>query len=91
MGRCADKMAWTKPSLSLKSQTTGIRSTTRLGLHCNGDVTFGGRGPKTSHLKLTKVKKYGILAEITKFNAHQIFPLYNTHSKWEGIVSGNIA
>ena len=56
MGRCADKDSLAKAFLSLKSQATGTRSTSRLGLHRSGDITFGGWGP----------------ARITKFKTHQI-------------------
>jgi len=76
MGRCADKDSLAKAFLSLKSQATGTRSTTGIGLHRSGDITFGGRGPESPNLKLTKLNYNGILAEITKFNANQIFLLY---------------
>ena len=50
----------------------------RLGLYRSGDATFGGQDPKSPNLKLAKLK-HGVLAEITKFIAHQTFPLYSTY------------
>ena len=38
------RQKWPIPSLSMKQQATGTRSTTRLGLYRSGDITFGGRG-----------------------------------------------
>ena len=75
------KTARSWPSLSLKSQATGTRSTTRLGLHRSSDVTFGGRGSK---IKTRQIKKIWHLAEIAKFNAHQILPLYSIFPTYRG-------
>ena len=40
------------------------------------------RGSKSPNLKFTKLKKYSLLAEIAKFNARQIFPLYGICIAW---------
>ena len=72
MGSCADKNCQAKPSLSLKSQAMGLDQPQ--GLDCI--ITFGGQGPKSPKIKLAELKKYGVLAEIAKFNAHRFFPLY---------------
>ena len=55
MGRCANKTAQPRPSLSLRPQATSIRSITRLGLYHNSDIIFGGWGPKLPNLKLWAV------------------------------------
>ena len=56
MGRCANKTTQPRPSLSLRSQATGTQSTTRLGLHHSGDVTFGHWDTKLPILNLAKFK-----------------------------------
>ena len=48
----------------------------RLDLHHNIDITFGESRSQIAKSKLAKLKRYGVLVEIVKFNAHQIFLLY---------------
>jgi len=41
-------------------------------------------GVEVPKLKLAKLKKYGVLAEIAKFNAHQILLLYSIFPTYRG-------
>jgi len=76
MGRCANNNGPAEAFSQLEIASYRTRSTTMLGLHHSSDVTFGSRGLGSPSLKLAKLKKCGILAEITKCNVRQIFPLY---------------
>ena len=47
-------------------------------IHCSGDLIFWLRD-RITKLKAHQIKKNSILAEITKFNAHQFFLPYGMH------------
>jgi len=56
MGRCAHQNGTVKAFSQLEIANYRTLSTTKFGLHCSSDITFGGQSLGLPNLKLTKLK-----------------------------------
>ena len=73
MGKCGAKNGLSK----VVRHISQLRWQAAMCLHRICDVIFWLRD-RIAKFKTRQIKKYGLLAKIAKFNAHQVFPLYRT-------------